>query len=170
MSILSKSRLDEFEREFKANIGTETDLNPQRFLVEATRDNIKNFAEAVGDNNPLWINEEYARKSRFGGVIAPPTFLYNVNHGTTPAIWAPGVSPSKDLALLYAGAELEFSPSTAGWYLAVRPTISWSRELPFHLESPSGCALDEDVECRRVAVHGSRLLSPRLRAEVGMRF
>ena len=100
--------LDEFEREFKANIGTETDLNPQRFLVEATRDNIKNFAEAVGDNNPLWINEEYARKSRFGMITAPPTFLYNITHGSSPSSTISGAPPRKDLGLLYAGAELEF--------------------------------------------------------------
>lgn len=100
--------LDEFERDFKTGIGVEIDLNPQRFIVEATRDNIRNFADAVGDNNPLWINEEYAGKSRFGMITAPPTFLYNVNHGSLPAIAAPGKPPAMDLALLYAGAELEF--------------------------------------------------------------
>ena len=65
--------LDEFEREFKANIGTKTDPNPQRFFVEATRNNIKNFAEAIGDNNPLWSGEEYARKRRFDMITARPT-------------------------------------------------------------------------------------------------
>lgn len=103
-----KMTLDEFEREFKKGIGKEIDLTPQRFIVEATRDNIRNFADAVGDSNPLWIDEEYARKSRFGMITAPPTFLYNVNHGSLPAIAAPGTQPTRDLALLYAGAELEF--------------------------------------------------------------
>ena len=103
-----RNPLDEFEREYRESIGTEIDLNSQRFLVEATRDNIKNFAEAVGDNNPLWINEEYARQSRFGMITAPPTFLYNVNHGSTPALMVPGKTPMMDAALLYAGAELEF--------------------------------------------------------------
>ena len=101
--------LDDFERAYRQGIGVEVDLDPERFLSEATRDGIKNFAEAVGDANPLWINEEYARKSRFGGVTAPPTFLYNVSHGTTPAMAPVGVPPfAPDLSLLYAGAELEF--------------------------------------------------------------
>lgn len=100
--------LDEFEREYRKGIGIEVDLNPQRFVVEATRDNIRNFADAVGDSNPLWIDEAYAAKSRFGMITAPPTFLYNVNHGSAPALAAPGQPPSTDLALLYAGAELEF--------------------------------------------------------------
>jgi acyl dehydratase len=100
--------LDQFEREYKQGIGIEIDLNKQRFLVEATRDNIKNFAEAVGDNNPLWIDEDYARKSRFGMITAPPTFLYNINHGSAPALSAPGTPRVMSLGLLYAGAELEF--------------------------------------------------------------
>ncbi|OGO17294.1 MAG: hypothetical protein A2Z15_08160 [Chloroflexi bacterium RBG_16_50_11] len=100
--------LDDFEHAFQKGIGVEVDLTPQRFVVEATRDNIKNFADAVGDANPLWINEEYAKKSRFGGITAPPTFLYNVHHGSTPALAPPGQPPPMNLALLYAGAELEF--------------------------------------------------------------
>jgi len=100
--------LDDFERDFKAGIGKEYNLTSQRFIVEATRDNIKNFADAVGDANPLWINEDYARKSRFGGITAPPTFLYNVNHGSAPALAPPGKPPLMNLSLLYAGAELEF--------------------------------------------------------------
>jgi len=103
-----KNILDDFERGFKAGIGQEYDLTSQSFLVEATRDSIKNFADAVGDANPLWINEAYAKKSRFGGIIAPPTFLYNVNHGSTPALAPPGQPPSMNLVVLYAGAELEF--------------------------------------------------------------
>jgi len=103
-----KDVLNDFERNFKAGIGKEYDLTGQRFVVEATRDNIKNFADAVGDANPLWLNEEYAKKSRFGGITAPPTFLYNVTHGSTPALAPPGQPPPMNLSLLYAGAELEF--------------------------------------------------------------
>jgi len=99
--------LDEFERAFQAGIGKEYDI-PDRFVVEATRDNIKNFADAVGDANPLWINEEYAKKSRFKGITAPPTFIYNVNHGSGPALGPPGLPMPVNLSVLYAGAALEF--------------------------------------------------------------
>ncbi len=100
--------LGSFEQAFKKGIDIEVDLTPQRFVVAATRDNIMNFADAVGDANPLWINETYARNTRFGGIIAPPTFLYNVHHGSTPALGPPGAPPAMNLSLLYAGAELEF--------------------------------------------------------------
>lgn len=34
---------------------------------------IQDYARAIGDLNPLYFDEEYARKSPFGGLIAPPT-------------------------------------------------------------------------------------------------
>ena len=43
----------------------------------ATKDAIRHFAMGIGDSNPLWVDEEHARKSRYGGIIAPPTFLYS---------------------------------------------------------------------------------------------
>ncbi len=100
--------LDAFERDFRDEIGRDYDLDGERIVHEATRDTIFNFAEAVGDANPLWTDEAYAAKSRFGGLTAPPTFLYAVTHGSTPANGAPGRPPRPDLALLYAGADLEF--------------------------------------------------------------
>jgi acyl dehydratase len=41
----------------------------------ATKDAIRHFANGIGDSNPLWRNPEYARRTRYGGIIAPPTFL-----------------------------------------------------------------------------------------------
>lgn len=46
---------------------------PWRFPVEAGH--IMLFARALGDSNPIYFDEEYARISLCGGVIAPPTFL-----------------------------------------------------------------------------------------------
>ena len=36
---------------------------------------IRRYLEAVTDENPLWRDEDYARKTRWGGIIAPPAFL-----------------------------------------------------------------------------------------------
>ncbi len=41
---------------------------------EIERGAIRRFAEAIGDPNPLFNDEQAARKTRFGGMIAPPTF------------------------------------------------------------------------------------------------
>ena len=38
-------------------------------------EDIRKFAKAVGDNNPLWGDVDHAANTRWGGVIAPPTFV-----------------------------------------------------------------------------------------------
>ena len=38
-----------------------------------TKEMIQKYAEAIEDHNPLYFDEEYAKKSQFGGLIAPPT-------------------------------------------------------------------------------------------------
>jgi acyl dehydratase len=42
---------------------------------------------SVGDDNPLWSDSEYAKRSLWGRNIAPPTFLYTIDSG----IIAPGL-------------------------------------------------------------------------------
>ena len=39
------------------------------------------FAEAIGDSNPLFNDEQAARSARYGGLIAPPTFLRSMPPG-----------------------------------------------------------------------------------------
>lgn len=41
---------------------------------DVERGAIRRFAEAIGDPSPLFNDEKGARKTRFGGMIAPPTF------------------------------------------------------------------------------------------------
>lgn len=52
-----------------------------------TEDNIWHFASGVGDDNPLWWDENYASKSVHGGITAPPAYLYSHTSGPriTPA-------------------------------------------------------------------------------------
>jgi len=49
-------------------------LQSEAHVVEVERGAIRRFAEAIGDPNPLFHDEAAARKTRFGGTIAPPTF------------------------------------------------------------------------------------------------
>ena len=46
---------------------------------ELGRASIRYFALALGDDNPLYRDEEFARKTRHGGIIAPPTFICETN-------------------------------------------------------------------------------------------
>lgn len=55
---------------------------------------------SVGDDNPLWSDSEHARRSNWGTIIAPPTFLYTVD--TT--IVAPGLP---GIQWIYGGTRWE---------------------------------------------------------------
>ena len=43
--------------------------------VEIEKRMLKRFAEAVGDLNPLYLDEEYAQKTKYGSIIMPPHLL-----------------------------------------------------------------------------------------------
>jgi len=47
----------------------------------ASRDLIRRYAQVIGDDNPLWVNEEYARKTRYGCIVAPPFFIHCIAIG-----------------------------------------------------------------------------------------
>lgn len=62
----------------RAKIGAEMKPKEPYFNTVATKDAIRHFADGIGDLNPLWRDPEYARKTRYGCIIAPPCFLYSV--------------------------------------------------------------------------------------------
>ena len=68
-------------QEMRDAIGVESE--PATHLVEAGA--ILKFALAIGDPNPVFNDEEAARRSRYGGLIAPPTFLRSMGPGPLKA-------------------------------------------------------------------------------------
>lgn len=89
--------------EMRSLVGVESE--PSIFEIE--REPIRRWAEAIGDPNPLYHDEEYAEKSRYQAIIAPPGFIgnyaYPVKVGKpTPRVKSPF---SKNLA---GGNEYEF--------------------------------------------------------------
>ena len=101
-------------------------------IMEVEKGAIKKFADAVDDCNPVYWDEEYAKNSRYGSIIAPPGFF------GWPTRWA-GAMPiitklREELVstvaqagysrLLDGGIEYEFSrPVRAGDTLAALPRI-----------------------------------------------
>ncbi|MEK7681206.1 MAG: MaoC family dehydratase N-terminal domain-containing protein, partial [Chloroflexota bacterium] len=67
---------DETVAQLRAQIGQELVGNDQPYIEAAGKDAIRHFAFGMGDFNPLWLDETYAKKSRFGGLTAPPCILY----------------------------------------------------------------------------------------------
>jgi acyl dehydratase len=57
-------------------IGTELRTDACVNNEYATRLAILRFCEGIGDDNPLWTDEEYAADTAHGGLIAPPSFIF----------------------------------------------------------------------------------------------
>lgn len=58
-----------------------TPLRIEQWNQEATLDTIRHYAWGIGDNNPLYCDEDYAARGRFGSIVAPPSFLHSVYSG-----------------------------------------------------------------------------------------
>lgn len=71
--------------ELRSRIGLERPI--VQWNEMASKDTIYHFAEGLGDDNPLWTDEEYASKTRYGCILAPPLFLHSC---CMPAGGAPG--------------------------------------------------------------------------------
>ena len=78
--------------------------------MEVEKGAIIRFAQAIGDDNPLFNDEREASKSKYGGLIAPPTFLRSM---TSVRLQLPFDLPLS--RLLDGGSDWEyFGPIRAG--------------------------------------------------------
>lgn len=72
---------------------------------------------SVGDDNPLFSDVEYAKRTVHGVVVAPPTFLYTIDSG----IIAPGMP---GIQWIFAGSRFEhFLPVKAGDTITARARL-----------------------------------------------
>lgn len=84
---------DEKVRRLRARIGV--DLDPHNFEEpvigaerwrprhtgynhEVTPDGVRHFVNGYGDDNPLYCDSDYGRGTSWGGLIAPPTFVWSM--------------------------------------------------------------------------------------------
>ena len=117
--------------EAKKMIGAET----EPVTLDVERGDIRLFAQAIGDPNPLFNDEQEARKTRFGGMIGSPTFPRLLMGRQLPKLEFP--NPPK--RLLDAGSEWEFfhpirpgdrwqnrnRRDSVGIDLRTKPTVPW---------------------------------------------
>ena len=62
--------------DLRKRIGVKIENTLEPWCYEATRDNIRHYAHGIGDDNPLWCDPAYAKTTRYGDVIAPPSFIF----------------------------------------------------------------------------------------------
>lgn len=61
---------------------------PPTSTYEVSREKIREFADAIGDDSPLYRDTEAAKAAGYPDVIAPPTFLTIINLAAINAIVA----------------------------------------------------------------------------------
>lgn len=82
-------------------------------------DAVRRFAECMGDLNPLYNSEDYARQSRWGEVVAPPGFEWSMGIDRNPEMDEQFVKETRGalrgVQLFHSGAEyIYYRPFTEG--------------------------------------------------------
>jgi acyl dehydratase len=103
---------------------------------EASRDGIRHYAHGIGDDNPLWCDPAYAARTRWAGLIAPPSFLF-----ATSRIISGYVGGLPGVHAMWAGASFT-------WHHPVRrndaiTTDAWLKELIERETSFAGRAIQQ---------------------------
>ena len=76
-SHLSEGKItDEALEELQRRVGSKFKIDPFHSL--ACADTIRHYVDGVGDVNPVYRDPEYAQKTRYGKLIAPPSWLYSI--------------------------------------------------------------------------------------------
>lgn len=60
----------------RAKSGMTLHIDDCRNNDHAGRWSVLRFAEGIGDTNPLWTDPDYASATRYGGIVAPPTWSF----------------------------------------------------------------------------------------------
>ena len=142
------------------------DFRGARATIEITPDNIRDYCNYMGSENPLFLDGDYAAQTRWGGLIAPPAMAGQ-------AIIAPGL---RGIQWIYAGIEWEF-------FQVLRPgdVITQKGKLVDAMEKKGGtvprmilqigemeCTREDGVQVSRSRVYHMR--TPRRQAPGGMNY
>ncbi|MDZ3833529.1 MAG: MaoC family dehydratase N-terminal domain-containing protein [Sphingopyxis sp.] len=98
----------------KEMVGLDEPNQTREFHSCLSADTIRNFALNVGDDNPLYVDSDYARRTRWGAPIAPAIMMAVVNEPLR------GERLPKDMRArargLFPGCQMFMSGGTWNWY------------------------------------------------------
>ncbi len=88
------------------------------------REKVREYAHAVGETNPLYLNVEAAREAGYADVVAPPMFaVVYAGRAITPALFDPDVGIDFP-KMLHGGQEFIWGPVVvAGDEIATTTTV-----------------------------------------------
>ena len=138
--------LDELRRRIGVRIG----VTAEPWCYEATRDNIRHYAHGIGDDNPLWCVPDYAAKTRYGDVIALPSFLF-----ATSRIVSGYVGGLPGVHAMWSGADWT-------WHKVARrndaiSTEAWLKDIVEHQTRFAGRAVQQTYHVDFFNQHGELL-------------
>ena len=140
---ITEEGLDDLRR----RIGAKIVDTAEPWCYEATRDNIRHYAHGIGDDNPLWCDPDYAARTRYGGIVALPSFLFACNR-----IVSGYVGGLAGVHAMWSGAEWT-------WHLPVRrndeiSTEAWLKDLIEHNTKFAGRAIQQIYHVKFYNRHG----------------
>jgi acyl dehydratase len=122
--------------DLRQRIGVKIGETAEPWCYEATRDNIRHYAHGIGDDNPLWCDPNYAAGTRYGGIVALPSFLFACSRIISGYVGGlPGVHA------MWSGADWN-------WHKPVRrndeiSTEAWLKDLIEHDTKFAGRAIQQ---------------------------
>jgi acyl dehydratase len=88
------------------------------YNLESSRDALRHFAWACGDDNPLWHDRAYGRKTRWGDQVAFPLFLHSTGTNLTPK---PDAATKALFKGLFRGVGKYYTGVAWTWWKALLP-------------------------------------------------
>jgi len=134
----------------RRRIGLKIENTVEPWCYEATRDNIRHYAHGIGDDNPLWCDPDYAARTKYGGIIALPSFLF-----ATSRIVSGYVGGLPGVHAMWSGADWT-------WYKPVRrndeiSTEAYLKDLIPHETRFAGRAIQQIYHVDFFNQHGDKV-------------
>ena len=111
---------DEAVEELRSRIGKPVQRVTRPTFTEINEDAARLFAVAIGDDNPLWADSDYAASTRWNGLLAPPSILYSTDNVASGA-----VEGLPSVHAMYSGTNWQwFEPIRVGTKMRTSSTLT----------------------------------------------
>ncbi len=111
---------EEILEEAKKLVGKET--SPIKYPYPIEYEPIRRYCMMVDDDNPLYLDPEYAKKTRYGGVVFPPLAAFGIMSTGSPDMF-------RKLAENESGAAAIMPPTPGSYLINISQEWEWFKPL-----------------------------------------